>query len=45
MLATQDNPQLASTEEPFRYPRAHTTQILSDCHQTPLSPPSTRQGP
>jgi hypothetical protein len=43
MLASQHNPTPTPTEEPFRYPRAQTTQILADCLQTQLSPPSTRQ--
>ncbi len=43
MRATQHNPQPAATEEPFRYPRSQTVQILHDCLDAELSPPSSRQ--
>jgi hypothetical protein len=43
MLATQHNPQPAATEEPFRYSRSQTVQILRDGLNAEPSPLSSRQ--
>jgi Family of unknown function (DUF6399) len=43
MLANQHIPQPPATEEPFRYPRSQTVQILHDALNTEPAPASTRQ--